>query len=69
MCAHCENPWKLMWSSEPLARNMRRHSLLYQCQECGCYYEIIPEERRTPERLSEEQVANRFPQYRASQDG
>ena len=62
-CKKCENPWKLMWTSEPLAGNEIRHSFLYRCDECGSFYEIIPEERKTPEKLTEAEIRERFPDF------
>ena len=63
-CSSCAYSWNVYMQGEPLATNMERHSFLYRCSECGTYYEVFPEERRPPKAIDQQQIAERFPDYR-----
>ena len=61
-CEYCSNPLDLYLNEDPVASNAARHSFLFQCPRCCALYEVTPEERILPKRLTEQQAAERFPE-------
>lgn len=62
-CKFCADPWAVYRLGNDLAINIVRHSALYRCHGCGAYYEVVPEERKPPERLSASEIRATFPDF------
>jgi hypothetical protein len=62
-CHTCKYPLHLYRYRGILATNSERQSDLFECPECGSYYEIIAESRKIPERLDPATRHERFPDY------
>lgn len=62
-CASCRDPWDLYTHNlgVRMASDEARHALLLRCQDCGNLFEVFPEERATPLRLSEAEARRGFP--------
>lgn len=60
-CETCRNVWVLYGGLDQLALDEVRHALLLRCPTCDTLYEIFPEERTAPERLTVAMARKRFP--------
>jgi hypothetical protein len=63
VCELCSYSWDLFLSHKyvELANNTERHSFMVKCDQCGDLYDVIPEERRPPARLTIEEARNLYP--------
>ena len=60
-CETCRNVWVLYGRLDQLAVDEGRHAMLLRCPTCDTLYEIFPEERTAPERLTVATARSRFP--------
>lgn len=59
-CGTCEDPSEY-WRLTQLAEDEARHAALFSCPNCGSLYEVLPEVKERPGRISAQDAVRLFP--------
>lgn len=62
-CPTCRDPWDVYQHSlaDRVASDEGRHALLLRCRDCESLFEVFPEEREAPRRISDAEARMAFP--------
>jgi uncharacterized Zn finger protein len=60
VCSICDDP-SMYFSLKVLASDEVRHALLLECPSCGALWEVFPEVKEMPTRLTVNEARSRFP--------
>lgn len=63
MCELCQDPWEPFFAGKfiELANSFELHSFLCKCPQCGTLYDVYPEGRAAPKKITEAEARERFP--------
>jgi len=67
-CAFCAKFPSSLSSLDEVAVSVARHGTLYQCQNCGTYFEVVAEER-SPRLITHEEIKKYYPCIAVRQSG